>query len=72
MEGKETKEINGVDAEDRRMRISTITTSHRVIDTSKRRDMCLPHSEGKRTLSHQEEKDRINKYLKSDIDKPTR
>lgn len=29
---KGTKEINGVDAEDRRMRISTITISRRVID----------------------------------------
>lgn len=67
---KGTKEINGVDAEDRRMRISTITISRRVIDNKQtKRDMCSPHSEGKRYYLIGKRK--IDKYLKSDIDRPT-
>lgn len=48
---KEMKEINGVDGEDRRMRISTITISHRVINNKQTKRYVLPfrkrHREGK-------------------------
>lgn len=53
---KEMKEINGVDADDRRMRISAITISRRVID-NKQTKMLAPFRREK-TLLHQEEKDR--------------
>lgn len=57
---KGTKEINGVDAEDRRMRISTITISRRVIDNkqTKKRHVLAPFRREKEALSNREEEDR--------------
>lgn len=58
---KGTKEINGVDAEDRRMRISTITISRRVIDnkqTKKRRVLAPWGFRREKALSNREEEDR--------------
>lgn len=53
---KETKEINRVDADDRKMRISTVTISRRVID-NRQTKMLAPFGREK-ILLHQEEKDR--------------
>lgn len=55
---KETKEINGVDAEDRRMRISTITISRRVIDNKQTKRHVLAPFRREKTLSHREEEDK--------------
>lgn len=66
-EREETKEINGVDAEDRRMRISMITTSRRVIDNHEQMKHVpfVPFIKD-RTISRRGDKDR---YLKNDIDR---
>lgn len=56
---KGTKEINGVDAEDRRMRISTITISRRVIGNKQtKRHVLGPFRREKEALSNREEEDR--------------
>lgn len=64
---KRRKKLTGVDAEDRRMRISMITTSRRVIDNHEQMKHVpfVPFIKD-RTISRRGDKDR---YLKNDIDR---
>lgn len=59
MKKEKKEEKNGLDAKDRRMRISTITVSRQVIDNDKQmKSHVLVPFRREKTISHRGEKDR--------------